>query len=77
MEDSDRLITPEALAERWDISLSAVRQRKAGTGKLLRIRIGRQIRFRLSDVIAHENKLFNQAKKLMKPVVDVDLALER
>jgi len=74
MEDSDRLISPETLAERWDISLSAVRQRKAGTKQLLRIRIGRLIRFRLSDVIALENKLFNRAKKLMKP--EVDLALE-
>jgi hypothetical protein len=75
MEDSDRLISPETLAERWDISLSAVRQRKAGTKQLLRIRIGRQIRFRLSDVIALENKLFNRAIKLMKPVAD--LRIER
>ncbi len=75
MEDSDRLISPETLAERWDISLSAIRQRKAGTDKLLRVRIGRQIRFRLTDVIALENKLFNQAKKLMKPVAD--LRIER
>ena len=67
MEDTDRLISPESLAERWDISVSAVRQRKAGTKQLLRIRIGRQIRFRLSDVIALENKLFNQAKKLAHP----------
>ena len=74
MEDSDRLISPETLAERWDISLSAVRQRKAGTKQLLRIRIGRLIRFRLTDVIALENKLFNRAKKSMKP--EVDLALE-
>lgn len=51
--DETRLLTLAELAQRWSVSTRTV-QRLAKRGALRFLRIGRQLRFRLEDVVAYE-----------------------
>jgi len=50
-----RHLTSAQLAERWGVSVRTV-QRLTKAGELRCVRIGRQIRFRLEDILAYERK---------------------
>ena len=54
--DPERLMTKSELADRWRVSEKTIDRHMRKNG-LLHIRIGRQIRFRLSDILAHEKKM--------------------
>ncbi|HEX3997211.1 MAG TPA: helix-turn-helix domain-containing protein [Pirellulales bacterium] len=49
--DDSELLTTEGAAVRLKVSMPTIR-RLADAGKLPRVRIGRSVRFRLSDVLA-------------------------
>jgi excisionase family DNA binding protein len=51
----DRLLTTGEIAERWRVSPKTVR-RLVAKGVLRSVRIGRQIRFRLADVVSLEQR---------------------
>lgn len=54
--DLERLMTKSELADRWRVSEKTIDRHTRKNG-LPHIRIGRQIRFRLSDILAHEKKM--------------------
>jgi excisionase family DNA binding protein len=54
--DLERLMTKGELADRWRVSEKTIDRHIRNNG-LPHIRIGRQIRFRLSDILAHEKKM--------------------
>ncbi len=58
-----KYLTVTELAERWKISPSAIYMCKGGTGALTRIRIGKLVRFFLSEVEALEAEKVRKAKK--------------
>lgn len=58
-----KYLTVMELAERWKISPSAVYMCRGGTGALTRIRIGKLVRFLLSEVEAIEAEKVRKAKK--------------
>lgn len=43
-----------ALAERWNISVKTLRNARVTGGLVPFVRIGRSVRYRLSDVVAYE-----------------------
>lgn len=51
----ERLLTVDDVADRWRVSAKTV-QRLVNQGKLASVRIGRQIRLRLVDVMTYEDK---------------------
>lgn len=54
-DESQTLISPEQLADRWTLPLATIYQlNHKGTGPR-RIKIGKHVRYRLADVIAWEN----------------------
>ena len=55
VDDLERLLTKKEVAGRWQVSEKTVERRMRKDG-LPYIRIGRQIRFRLSDILAWEKK---------------------
>jgi hypothetical protein len=67
-----RFITPLELHLRWKISLTAVYERKAGTNKLRRVRLGKSLRFPIEDVLKLEEELIKKATKLKKPFEDYE-----
>jgi hypothetical protein len=48
-------ITREQLAKRWVCSLSTVKRIEAG-GDIAAVKIGKVVRYRMSDVLAYENR---------------------
>jgi predicted DNA-binding transcriptional regulator AlpA len=58
-----KYLTVMELAERWKISPSAIYMCRGGTGPLTRIRIGKLVRFLLSEVEAIEAEKIRKAKK--------------
>jgi hypothetical protein len=59
-----RYISLSDLALRWSISEAALRQNKAGSGELTRIRLGRSIRFLLEEVELVERRIEKVGRKL-------------
>lgn len=49
----ERLLSPAQLALRWGLSIETLKRRRR-EGKLNTIKIGRSVRFRLSEVLALE-----------------------
>ena len=54
-DNPGQLMTNEELADRWQVSEKTIERRIRKDG-LPCIRIGRQIRFRLADILAYEKK---------------------
>jgi excisionase family DNA binding protein len=54
-EDSDRLLTTDDLEDRWQVCARTIK-RLVDRKELPCIRIGKQLRFKLSDVLAFEKK---------------------
>ncbi len=51
----ERLLTSNDLADRWQVSVPTVK-RPVDNGEIHCVRVGRQIRFKLPDVLAYEKK---------------------
>ena len=51
--DLEQLMTLQAIADRWLVSVKTV-DRLTKRGALFRIKVGRQIRIRRQDVLAYE-----------------------
>jgi len=58
-----KYLSVKQLAERWGISPSTVYMCKGGTGQLERIRFGKLVKFKLSEVDVVEAKMVGKAKK--------------
>lgn len=58
-----KYLTVMELADRWKISPSAIYMCRGGTGALSRIRIGKLVRFSLSEVEALEDDRDRKVKK--------------
>jgi excisionase family DNA binding protein len=54
-DNPEQLMTKKEVAQRWQTSAKTVERRSRKDG-LPYIQIGRQIRFRLADVLAYEKK---------------------
>jgi excisionase family DNA binding protein len=54
-EAPTRLLDMDEVAQRWGVSARTV-ARLVKKGRLRAVRIGRQVRFRLEDVLAYENR---------------------
>lgn len=52
---TERLLSSSDLADRWQISERTVK-RLVDSGEVHCVRVGRQIRFKLADVLAYEKK---------------------
>jgi excisionase family DNA binding protein len=53
---SERFLSSDELADRWQVSTRTVK-RLVDRRQIHFVRIGRQIRFKLSDVLAYEKKM--------------------
>lgn len=51
----NRFLTPEELAERWRVSIETLKRRRR-TGSLPFHKMGRGVRFSLSDVVTYEEQ---------------------
>jgi predicted DNA-binding transcriptional regulator AlpA len=58
-----KYISAAELAVRWDVSASAIYQRKCGSNALSAIRFGRSIRFLRSEVEALEERREEQTRR--------------
>lgn len=62
-QNHDEWLTPKELAERLKISVSAIHQYKCSTAELKRYRVGRLLRFKLSEIQAFERKIEDDASR--------------
>ncbi len=67
-KEGQRYVSPKELATRWKISLSAIYSFKAGTEELIRIPLGKSVRFLRSQIEKIEAEREQRAKALMKHV---------
>lgn len=49
----ERLLSPAELADRWSVSVETLKRRRR-SGELQTLKLGRAVRFKLSDIIAIE-----------------------
>ncbi len=54
-EESEQLVTRTDLADRWRVSIETLKRREKA-GLLKAMKIGRGIRYRLSDILAFETE---------------------
>ena len=54
-DTNERLLSSNDLADRWQVSPRTVK-RLVGSGKIHCVRVGRQLRFKLADILAYEKK---------------------
>ena len=66
MSYGKKLITVKQAAEILGLPESTVRNRKGGTAKLTRVKMGRAIRMLLGEVEAHRDRLIAAAQKYSK-----------
>lgn len=59
LDPSQVILDDPALAERWGVSVQTLRIRRMKNDVPKFFRIGRFVRYRLSDVIAYENEHMN------------------
>jgi len=65
-QDGQKYVSPKELAIRWGISLTAIYSYKAGTEALIRIPLGKSVRFLRSQIEKIEADRERKAKALMK-----------
>lgn len=51
---TEKLLSPKQLADRWGISIETLKRRRR-TGELRTLKMGRLVRFKLSDILAMED----------------------
>ena len=51
---AEKFLSPAELADRWSLSVETLKRRRRD-GVLAALKLGRSVRFRLSDIIAIEN----------------------
>jgi len=67
-QDGQRYVSPRELAIRWGISLSAIYSCKAGTEELIRIPLGKSVKFLRLQIEKIEADRERRAKALMKHI---------
>lgn len=51
---AEKLLSPAELADRWSVSVETLKRRRRA-GALTALKMGRSVRFKLSEIVAIEN----------------------